>query len=432
MTEKQSVGTNSSSAFSSLAVRFVLAIAVCTLGGLTLADTPPPSLPSTVNRYAWFGCESLTVNGHTTVGGVDSVGGDAGAGGDIASNGGITVTGSNTIDGNVTPGPGETVHITGTQNHISGSTDPAADLLPCEAQSVSDWAAYASANNNNGAIPTTFYKNGNFKINGNKTCTLPAGTYYVGSFMINGGAKLVVSGPVVFVATGSITINGSCQVNKDGDPGNLLLVSGSSSAVMLNGSAHVSLKVYAPLSHVSVNGSLTGYGNLWGESLTGNGSVVWNRVRDTTPPVMAIKSPADGTLTGEAKPALDVTYSDGGDGTGVDTSTLHVTLDGTEITDTLTVGDSEATGQPADALAEGDHTLEAHVTDYENNTASATSTFAVDTLPPVIAITGVEDGGLYGQAVTPQIRCRRPASGPGDGPRNAGRCLLRVGNGRRQ
>lgn len=377
------------------------------------AQTPHRPLPPAVNRYAWFGCDRMTVNGNCQISGVQSVGGQVGADGNVGSNGPITVTGTNAIRGNATPGPGEVVHITGSRSQISGSVDPAAAVLPCEAQSVSDWAAYALANNNNAAIPSAFLKaNGTFSLSGNKTCTLPAGLYYLTAFTVNGNAKLLVGGPVAIVSTGPMTVNGSCQLNKGGDPSNLILVSSSDSPVTLNDTAKVSLKLYAPLSVVTVGGNLTGYGCLWGKTLTGNGSVTWNRLDDTTSPTLAIWQPATGTVMPQAQPPLEIAYDDGTGGTGVDPSTLQATLDGTDVKDALTLSAAEATGQAPSSLAEGDHALQAQVADFDGNVATATSTFTVDTLPPVLDITGVTEGGLYGQPVTPQIIVSDPHLDP--------------------
>ncbi|MGA9752247.1 MAG: Ig-like domain-containing protein, partial [Acidobacteriota bacterium] len=382
------------------------------------AQAPPPSLPSLVNRFAWFGCESVTVNGSTKVHGVPSVGGAQGFGGHVGSNGGILVNGSNTIDGNVTPGPGQIVRINGSQNQVTGSTAPATEALPCESVSVASWAAYAQVNNNNAAIPPkNLNSQGNFSLTGNKTCTLPGGIYYVGSFTVSGTGSLIVTAPAVFVVTQSLTINGGCSVNAGGAPANLFIICATASGVTLNGSGTMSLAVYAPLSRITVNGSLKGTGNLWGQALTGNGSVQWNRVKSSSAPTVAIGQPADGSTVTQAKPAIAITYQEEAGGAGLNLQSLTVALDGADITGSLTVTDTGATGTAPSALAEGAHTLQASISDYDGNSAQAQSTFTVqaagDTTPPTITITGVTDGSWTNADVAAQVSVADPHLDPG-------------------
>lgn len=250
-----------------------------TRGFTVSGGSAAPALPSVVGDFSFFGCDLLTVNGSVRTCGVPSAGGEQGFGGHVGSNGGIKVSGSNIINGNATPGPGYTVKITGRPNQVAGVTDPAGSILPCEAQSVSEWASYALANNNNSMIPASFIdKQGNLVVNGSKTCALPSGTYIVSSLTVNGSAKLIAGGKVVIVSTGAVTINGNCSVNQYGNPGDLVIVCASGSAATINGGSKASMQIYAPLSNVIVNGSVAGYGDIWGKTMTVNGSVVWSRI----------------------------------------------------------------------------------------------------------------------------------------------------------
>ena len=248
----------------------------------TVRENPTsPSLPSVVGDFAFFGCDLLSVNGSVKTYGISSPGGEQGFGGHIGSNGEIRVSGSNMIKGNATPGPGYTVKITGRTEQVEGATDSSGAALPCEAQSVSEWASYALSNNNNSQIPVNFMdKNGNMLINGSRTCSLPPGIYSVSSLTVNGSARLVAGGKVVIVCTGAVTVNGSCSVNRYGYPGDLVIVSASDGVVTLNGGPKANVQVYAPLSNIIVNGSVAGIGDLWGKTLTVNGSVVWNRINE--------------------------------------------------------------------------------------------------------------------------------------------------------
>ena len=134
---------------------FLLALAFV-LQGIGVSAQAPPSLPSSVHRFAWFSCDPMSVNGNVKVYGVPAVNGAKGFGGHIASNGDIQVSGNNTVAGNATPGPGRHVAFDGGTGQVQGSTAPAAAALPCEEQDVAEWASYAQANNNNSVIPSKF------------------------------------------------------------------------------------------------------------------------------------------------------------------------------------------------------------------------------------------------------------------------------------
>ncbi len=351
--------------------------------GLFSEDAATPPLPSNLARFAWFGCTSMMVNGHTQVYALPAPGGAQEFGGHIASNGPITVNGSNTIDGNATPGPGQKVTINGTGSQVAGSTAPATTALPCDDAGVAAWAQFAQASNNNAAIPAGFLdKNGNFSLNGNKSCTLPGGIYSLASFSGNGNSTLTLSGPAILVVSGPISLNSRCTLNAGGDPTGCLFLQTSGSAVSLNGNGSGDFQIYAPLSSLTVNGNVNGTGNLWASTFTGNGSVIWNRVKDTTPPTVLITTPQNGSYTNKPEPAVSIEYQDNPGGTGVNVASLRVTVDGTNITSALTLGPGGATGTISSSLADGAHTLLAQVADYDGNAGSATATFTVKTVPP--------------------------------------------------
>jgi hypothetical protein len=53
--------------------------------------------------------------------------------------------------------------------------------------------------------------------------------------------------------------------------------------------------------------------------------------------------------------------------------------------------------------SDGDHVLAVTAEDLAGNRADASVAFSIDTLPPVISIAGVADGGLYAEAVAPVV-----------------------------
>ncbi len=101
------------------------------------------------------------------------------------------------------------------------------------------------------------------------------------------------------------------------------------------------------------------------------------------PPVIAITGVQDGGLyNGPVTPVVTITAATA-------TFSAALTLDGQPYASGTAV------------TAEGNHTLAVTVTDAVGNQASAAVGFAIDTTPPVITVTGVSNGGLYGAAATP-------------------------------
>ncbi len=123
---------------------------------------------------------------------------------------------------------------------------------------------------------------------------------------------------------------------------------------------------------------------------------------DHIAPVVAIAMPANGHAVNTATPSFDITYSDAG--SGVDTATLAVTLDGTVRTGLFTrrPGDASATLPASLALAPGAHTLTATVADNAGNAGTATSRFTVDLAPPHVQVVAPA-AGSYLATATPAI-----------------------------
>ncbi len=131
---------------------------------------------------------------------------------------------------------------------------------------------------------------------------------------------------------------------------------------------------------------------------------------DHTAPVVSIEAPAPGSAGNDTTPRLLVRYRDAaGPGepaaSGVDTSTLNVTLDGVDRTGLFTRRSDEASAElPPDlALAEGPHVLRATVRDRAGNKGEGIAEFRVDLTRPVVAV--VEPPrGAYLPTLRPSIR----------------------------
>ncbi len=127
---------------------------------------------------------------------------------------------------------------------------------------------------------------------------------------------------------------------------------------------------------------------------------------DHAPPQVSVALPAPGAVVTTPRPHLRVHYADSiasGDlwASGVNTSTLKVTLDGADRTSLFTKGPTDADGDlPASlALGEGAHALAATLKDNSGNAGSTSSGFTVVTKAPTLAVLSPTEGAVVG--VTP-------------------------------
>lgn len=116
-------------------------------------------------------------------------------------------------------------------------------------------------------------------------------------------------------------------------------------------------------------------------------------VRETIAPVIAFTSPTNGAYLSNNLQSVVFTLADETGGSGIDIDTLSVTLDGAAQGDGTLAKVITATGYtvtftPPSAYADGTHTLAVNVSDADGNAAETASvTFIVDTVPPVLNLT---------------------------------------------
>ncbi len=116
-------------------------------------------------------------------------------------------------------------------------------------------------------------------------------------------------------------------------------------------------------------------------------------VKETVAPVITIVSPSEGAYVSNSKQPVVFTVVDEVDGSGVDLSTLVVKQDGTAvassaITSTPITNGYQVTYTPAAALSDGSHTVTIDCKDHDGNSAvQKSTTYKVDTVPPVLNIT---------------------------------------------
>jgi hypothetical protein len=101
------------------------------------------------------------------------------------------------------------------------------------------------------------------------------------------------------------------------------------------------------------------------------------------PPTLTL-TPASGSALDTASPAIIATYAAGA--AALSTATFRLSLDGVDVTTQAVVTASSASFSPGTPLAGGTHTVAAAVADVLGDTAAATSTFLVDTTPPVTSL----------------------------------------------
>lgn len=127
------------------------------------------------------------------------------------------------------------------------------------------------------------------------------------------------------------------------------------------------------------------------------GGVLKLKVLEKTAPVAAITSPGTGAYITNAKPPIVYTVNDAG--SGVNPAKCYIKIDDGDAVaipaDSVSIDGEKATCTytPETALAEGAHTVKVYGYDYDGNKSNETSTtFTVDTVPPVLNVTAPADG----------------------------------------
>jgi RHS repeat-associated protein len=113
---------------------------------------------------------------------------------------------------------------------------------------------------------------------------------------------------------------------------------------------------------------------------------------DSTPPVIVNHSPATGSLLNDPQPVVSASYSDEANGSGINTASIRLTLDGADVTPRSVVAATGISYSPPARLAEGLHTVSLALADRAANPASLTWQFTTDTIAPVPKVTSHADG----------------------------------------
>lgn len=127
-------------------------------------------------------------------------------------------------------------------------------------------------------------------------------------------------------------------------------------------------------------------------------------VKETVAPVITILSPSSGAYVTNNKQPVVFTITDEAGGSGVKLDSVVVKLDGVavsagEVTHSAISNGYSFTYTPAQALGDGNHTVTVDATDNDGNAAAQKSTtFKVDTIPPVLNITSPTEGMITSTA----------------------------------
>lgn len=121
-------------------------------------------------------------------------------------------------------------------------------------------------------------------------------------------------------------------------------------------------------------------------------------VKERVAPVITILSPSSGAYVTNNKQPVVFTITDESGGSGVNLNSVVVKLDGSsasasEVTHTAITNGYSFTYTPAGTLGDGPRTVTVDATDNDGNAATQKSTtFTVDTVPPVINVVSPEEG----------------------------------------
>lgn len=130
-------------------------------------------------------------------------------------------------------------------------------------------------------------------------------------------------------------------------------------------------------------------------------------VKETVKPTISSLSPSSGAKLTNSSPTITFQLRDETNGSGVKISSLALKIDGgaaigngaAGMTCTAVSGGYDCTYVCQSALAEGNHTITIDAQDNDGNTAvQGSTTFTVDTVPPVLNITNPANGLITNNA----------------------------------
>lgn len=244
---------------------------------------------------------------------------------------------------------------------------------------------------------------GTFSVNGASRLNFTAGTYnFAGTINLNAGSTVQTTGSVTINIAQNFNLNGGFINGTNTQPGDVLVnIIGTS--VNFNNTSSVTGSVRAPNATVGFNGTgvvtgqvIANYLNMNGGKITGNTSVT--PPPDTTPPAIAITSPANNSTTTATSINVSGTAADPGtNATGI----ASVTVNNVAATYTAATGQWTIANV---ALNLGANTITARATDVAGNATNVSVTVTreqpPDTQPPAVAITSPANNSTTNNSTT--------------------------------
>jgi hypothetical protein len=133
---------------------------------------------------------------------------------------------------------------------------------------------------------------------------------------------------------------------------------------------------------------------------TGNVGATTSSFRvDTIAPTGTIDAPL--ARVNSATPLVTVSYADAG--SGIDPTSVALTVDGAAVSGVLSAGPDSASGALLTPLTDGPHTLQVTFADRAGNPATLSTSFTVDTVLPQLAV-AVPANGTFVNTSMPPLR----------------------------
>ena len=230
---------------------------------------------------AVFGDEGVDMAGHPAIDSYNSNNGpyggtNIGANGNVGSNKDIELKGNTTLSGDVTPGPGCQVLITSGSVTVTGSTEPAKELIYLPPVDINFSATNGLAKHGNQTYTLTdgtyyftnidFSANSELVINGNVTIYCESATF-------SGQAQITVNGKLKFYCSGDFKSTGGGIINATQKAENFILYSsGALVDIKLVGNSSFYGVIYAPNADADVSGTNDFYGSVIARTVTCSGT----------------------------------------------------------------------------------------------------------------------------------------------------------------
>lgn len=125
-------------------------------------------------------------------------------------------------------------------------------------------------------------------------------------------------------------------------------------------------------------------------------------VKEIIAPTITFTAPTEGQYASSSTPPIIFSITDEANGSGVKISSLKITLDSVNYTNTSSGVTVKAITNgydvrlvPTTALEDGSHTVTIQIEDNDGNKATATRNFTTDTVAPTLNITSPSSDGTY-------------------------------------